>query len=133
MASESVMTAEQSGKLLTELVPAIKKTADLVQGVAALSNEQSIAVMTVGKAMSQVDQTTQQNASSAEELASTAEELTLHAEALKQLTTFFQIGSNKKTHSESPPRAFLAARREKGAPKAEPLALSPPVREFKRF
>lgn len=133
MAAESVRTAEQSGKLLTELVPAIRKTADLVQGVAALSNEQFTAVTTVGKAMGQVEQTTQQNASSAEELAATAEELTLHAEALKQLTSFFQVGSNKKAALEKPPAGLLAPRRIEVARKAEPLARSSPGNDFTRF
>lgn len=95
LATESVKVAERSGKLLDELVPAIKKTAELVQEVAAASREQSSGVSQINKAMGQVDQVTQRNASSAEELTSTAEELSSQAAALQQLMGFFKVNSNE--------------------------------------
>ena len=91
LASDSVKVAEQSGRLLDELVPSIKKTAEMVQEVAAASVEQSSGVNQINKAMSQVDQVTQRNASAAEELSSTAEELASQSEALLQLMNFFKI------------------------------------------
>jgi len=90
LATDSVKVAEQSGKLLDELVPSIQKTADLVKEVSAASREQSSGVNQINKAMAQVDQVTQTNASSAEELSSTAEELASQAEALAQLMAFFK-------------------------------------------
>jgi methyl-accepting chemotaxis protein len=92
LAGSSVAVAERSGRLLGELVPAIRGTAELVQEVSAASAEQSAGVTQINRAMSQMDQVTQRNASSAEELASTAEELSSQAEALQQLTAFFQVG-----------------------------------------
>jgi methyl-accepting chemotaxis protein len=94
LASRSVKVAERSGQLLVELVPAIRKTADLVQEVAAASREQSSGVAQINKAMMQVDQVTQRNASSAEELASTAEEMSSQAEALQQVMDFFRVQEN---------------------------------------
>lgn len=91
LADSSVKVAERAGQLLVELVPSIKKTADLVQEVAAASREQSSGVGQMNKAMAQVDQVTQRNASSAEELSSTAEELASQAEALQQLMAFFRV------------------------------------------
>ncbi len=82
LASVSVQVAERSGKLLDELVPAIRKTADLVQEVASASREQASGVNQMNKAMGQVDQVTQRNASAAEEMSSTAEELSSQSEAL---------------------------------------------------
>ena len=41
--------------------------------------------------MAQVDQVTQRNASAAEELAATSEQVNAQAEALQQLTAFFQV------------------------------------------
>lgn len=90
-ASSSVRVAERSGKLLDDLVPAMQRTVDLVQDVAAASNEQSSGVGHVNRAMSQVDQVTQRNAAAAEELASTAEEMAAQAEALRQLIDFFVV------------------------------------------
>jgi methyl-accepting chemotaxis protein len=86
-----VKVAERSGQELDALVPNIRKTADLVQEVAAASAEQSSGVGQINKAMAQVDQVTQRNASAAEELASTAEEMASQAEALQQLVSYFRV------------------------------------------
>jgi methyl-accepting chemotaxis protein len=91
LASSSVRIAERSGQLLTDLVPAIRKTAEMVQEVSAASNEQALGVSQMNRAMTQVDRVTQQNASAAEELASTAEEMASQAESLQQLMSFFRM------------------------------------------
>ncbi len=91
LAGGSVKISERSGDLLKELVPSIRRTAELVQEVSAASREQSVSVGQMSKAMGQVDQVTQRNASAAEELASTAEELSSQAMALQQLMSFFRI------------------------------------------
>ncbi len=99
LASDSVKVAEQSGKLLDELVPSIQRTADLVKEVSAASREQSAGVNQINKAMSQVDQVTQKNASSAEELSSTAEEMASQSEALAQLVGFFKTSDGDTSFS----------------------------------
>ena len=91
LAVSSVTVAERSGALLSELVPAIRKTAELVQEVAAASREQASSVKQMNQAMGQVDQVTQRTASAAEELASTAEEMAAQAESLQQLVAFFKV------------------------------------------
>jgi methyl-accepting chemotaxis protein len=109
LASSSVTVAERSGRLLEELVPAIRKTADLVQEVAAASSEQASGVSQINKAMSQVDQVTQRNASAAEELASTAEEMSSQAETLQQLVSFFKVNGLDARGLATPARAGHAA------------------------
>ncbi len=94
LTSSSVKVAERSGQLLVELVPAIRKTAELVREVATASREQAAGVAQVNKAMSQVDQVTQENASAAEELSSTAEEMASQAKSLQQLMSFFHVDEN---------------------------------------
>jgi methyl-accepting chemotaxis protein len=91
LAASSVSVAERSGLLLGELVPSIRKTADLVQEVTAASAEQASGVAQINRAMSQVDEVTQRNAAAAEELASTAEEMAAQSEALQQLVSFFKV------------------------------------------
>ncbi len=86
----SVQVAERASKALAELVPAVRKTAELVQEVAAASREQASGVGQVSKAMLQVDQVTQRNAAAAEEFASTAEEMSAHADGLQQIVAFFR-------------------------------------------
>jgi methyl-accepting chemotaxis protein len=89
-AAASVMVAERSGELLVQLVPAIKKTAALVQEVATTSREQSSSVAQVGQAMERIDAVTQQNVSAATELSSTAEQVAAQAAGLQELVRFFQ-------------------------------------------
>ena len=91
LAVSSVTVAERSGALLNELVPAIRRTAELTHGVATASREQASGVTQINQAMSQVDQVTQRTASAAEELASTAEEMAAQAESLQQVVAFFTV------------------------------------------
>ena len=113
LAVSSVSVAERSGTLLAELVPAIKKTAELVQEVAAASREQSSGVTQINQAMSQVDQVTQRTASAAEELASTAEEMSAQADTLLQLVGLFKIAGNASHTAPAKPVAPKAS----GAPR----------------
>jgi methyl-accepting chemotaxis protein len=105
-----VKVAERAGAALAELVPAIKKTAELVQEVAAASREQTAGVTQMNRAMGQVDQATQRSASAAEELSSTSEEMAAQAQALQQLMAFFRVSA------EVPP----ASRPGEGGPTAPP-------------
>jgi methyl-accepting chemotaxis protein len=91
VAGSSVQVAERSGRLLESLVPAIRRTAEVVQEVATASQEQSSGVVQVSRAMTVVDQVTQRNASASEELSSTAEEMASQAEALQHLVRFFVL------------------------------------------
>ena len=118
LASGSVKTAERAGTLLGEIVPAIKKTSDLVQEITAASDEQSTGVNQINTAMSQLTQLTQQNAAGSEELAATAEEMTAQAEKLRQLMSFFQMGSGEAMASGSP-------RRSQGGGRSEPAPSEP--------
>ena len=91
LSGSSVEIAEQAGKMLTQMVPDIQKTAELVQEIAAASKEQDTGAEQVNKAIQQLDQVIQQNASSSEEMASTAEELSSQAEQLQQAIAFFKV------------------------------------------
>ena len=117
LASASVDIAQRSGRLLTELVPTIRKTADLVREVTAASLEQSGGVAQINKAMTLVDQVTQRNASASEELASTAEEMSSQAEALQQTISFFRSADGRDSfapvraqHAPAPMAPFRGAR-----------------------
>ena len=104
LAGGSVDVAERAGKLLDAMVPSIKKTSDLVQEIAAASEEQSAGVAQINAAMTQLNQATQQNASSSEELASTAEELSAQAEQLQHTISLFRVSSDRvsRVHGQAP-------------------------------
>ncbi len=91
LSKSSVSQAEHAGALLAVLVPAIQKTAEQVQEIAAASREQTSGVSQVNGAMEQVDQAVQENAAAAEELAATATEVTQQAEVLNRLMAFFHL------------------------------------------
>jgi methyl-accepting chemotaxis protein len=97
LAGSSVKVAERAGQSLVELVPAIQKTAALVQEVAAASREQSSGVGQINKAIAQVDQVTQRNAGAAQELSSTAAEMAAQADSLQSLVSFFRVGQGEES------------------------------------
>lgn len=112
LASVSVKVAERSGTSLARLVPSIKKTSDLVREVATASAEQSSGVSQISRAMMQVDQITQRNASAAEELASTAREMASQSESLEYLMASFKVGDEHQTgRGRIPNRAGAAPAR----------------------
>jgi methyl-accepting chemotaxis protein len=91
LSTNSVGVAEEAGKLLEALVPDIQKTAELVQEINAASAEQRSGSQQVNKALAQLDQVVQQNASQAEEMSSMAEELSGQADSLQNTIAFFQV------------------------------------------
>ncbi|WP_437497854.1 methyl-accepting chemotaxis protein [Sorangium sp. So ce1099] len=90
-AASSITVAERSGQLIAELVPSIRETAELVQGVTAASKEQSNGVAQISGAVELIEQSTQRNAAIAEELASTAAELSAQAEQLQNVMASFRL------------------------------------------
>ncbi|MCM8613676.1 MAG: hypothetical protein NFW15_15430, partial [Candidatus Accumulibacter sp.] len=88
----SVKLAERAGSLLTEIVPSIRKTSDLVQDIASASQEQSSGVGRINRAMGRFNQTAQATAAASAELATTAGELGGQAAQLQGLMTLFRIG-----------------------------------------
>lgn len=91
-----VKVAEIAGKRLTDIVPEIEKTAQLVQEIAMASQEQNSGADQVNNAIQQLNLGTQQNASTSEEMATSSEELAGQAEHLKDMISFFKIKSSQQ-------------------------------------
>jgi methyl-accepting chemotaxis protein len=90
-ADESVEIAARAGKSISEILPAIKKTAELVMEIVDASGEQLKGISQVNTAMISLDSLTQESASSSEENASIAEELSNQAQQMQRLVEFFKI------------------------------------------
>ena len=139
VAKDSVKLAERAGSLLGEMVPSIRKTSDLVQEIAAASQEQSSGVGQINGAMGQLNQATQQNASASEELAATAEELGSQAEQLQQTMTFFQLDDSPRSGARNfaPPATRSAGGHSAGGAKPRAGARTAAVQvndgDFERF
>ena len=91
LSEKSVKVAGEAGKRLEQLVPDIKKTAELIQEIAAASEEQSSGAEQIAKGVAQMDTVVQQNALSSEELAATSDELSGQAAYLSSSIGFFKI------------------------------------------
>lgn len=119
LSGNSVKIAERAGKLLEEIVPNIRKTADLVQEITEASKEQASGVSQVNTAVIQLDKVAQSVASSSEELASTAEEMTTHAMQLQETVSFFKLASGAQNSAYSPRQAV----KESVSNRAKPAAV----------
>jgi methyl-accepting chemotaxis protein len=126
LTTSSVRIAERSAAVLTDLVPSIKKTAELVQEVATASREQAGAVFQVNKAMNQMDQVTQRNASAAEELSGTADQMATQAASLQQLLNAFRI---ENTPDSGPVQRVSYAAPAAQQRSGQAIALSPSTKQ----
>ncbi|MEW5773021.1 MAG: methyl-accepting chemotaxis protein [Thermodesulfobacteriota bacterium] len=128
LSTRSVAVAEKAGDMLQKMVPDIKRTAELVQEIAAASREQDAGAEQINKAIQQLDQVIQSNASASEEMASTSQELSSQAEQLQQTMAFFNIGGSgrrvlrRAVAAQPAPRKKLAAAKSAPQPKAAPKA-----------
>jgi methyl-accepting chemotaxis protein len=105
LSASSVQVAEKAGAMLATIVPAIQKTAGLVQEINASSNEQKNGTDQINKAIQQLDKVIQQNASSAEEMATTSRELTTQADQLQTAVGFFKTNSSRSADIKKPAKA----------------------------
>lgn len=94
LSGNTVGVAEESSERLQELVPKIRRTAELVQEISSSAREQDSGIGQITQSITQLDQVIQQNASASEEMASTSEELTSQAEALESAVAFFRTGTD---------------------------------------
>jgi methyl-accepting chemotaxis protein len=113
----SVGVAEKAGGLLQEIVPNIRKTAELIQEISAAGKEQDSGADQIGKSIQQLDMIIQQNASSSEEMASTAEQLSTQSEALEAIISFFKVDLDASRPPAEPRKVIGIARKTAAEPK----------------
>ncbi|OIQ50606.1 Methyl-accepting chemotaxis protein I [Pseudodesulfovibrio hydrargyri] len=95
LSSKTAGVSDEAGQMLRELVPNIKRTAELVRDIAVASEEQAEGAAQVNAAMQDLDKVIQSNASASEETASTAEELAGQAVMLQQSMSFFKFSGKR--------------------------------------
>jgi len=91
LAAGSVKLSKDAGELLGEMVPSIRRTADLVQEITAASLEQAGSLKSINDSVLQLSSATQSNASASEELSATAAEMSSEAVRLQSLLAWFRI------------------------------------------
>jgi methyl-accepting chemotaxis protein len=91
LAKKSVAVAENAGMLLDRTVPMIRDTSNLIQEIAAASQEQMAAIREINMGVSQLEEVVQQNAAASHELSGTSNDLAAHSTSLQQKVDFFQL------------------------------------------
>jgi methyl-accepting chemotaxis protein len=89
--------ADQSGKVLKNIVISVKKVSALNNEIASASVEQSNGINQISKVMTELDQVTQRNASSAEETAASSHEMSAQASELQGLVDELSVVIDGKT------------------------------------
>lgn len=92
-----MMLSTRTTEVLEEIYSGSVKSADIVQQIAELSNEQAMAISQINEGLMQIDKVTQTNTASAEESASASEELSGQASALRNMLSRFKL---KQEHND---------------------------------
>jgi methyl-accepting chemotaxis protein len=118
VSSDTVKAAQSAGAMLSNLVPNIRKTAELVAEISAACREQDIGASQINEAIQQLDQVTQQNAAASEKMSATSEELAAQAEELQASIAFFRTGSAPSARRPVQPRPTSVGKSSPGKPVA---------------
>src|SRR5271157_451131 len=112
LAKKSVAVAENAGGLLERTVPMIRATSDLIQEIAAASQEQMAAIREINVGVSQLEEVVQQNAAASHALAATSTDLAAQSSSLQQKVDFFRLESSangpRRGPAVPPPRAHVS-------------------------
>ncbi|WP_232441217.1 methyl-accepting chemotaxis protein, partial [Burkholderia ubonensis] len=83
--------AHDAGRTMGDVVRAVKRVTDIIGEISAASSEQSAGIDEIGRAVTQMDAGTQQNAALVEQAAAAARALDDQAQALKALVGRFRF------------------------------------------
>jgi methyl-accepting chemotaxis protein len=105
-----VTLVNAAGESLSEIVDSIKKVTDIVSEIAAASEEQSTGVAEINRAITSMDEATQQNSALVEENAAAAKTLRDQSETMHSRMGFFKLGDDSATFKSIEPVAPSAVR-----------------------
>ncbi|WP_447981483.1 methyl-accepting chemotaxis protein [Achromobacter kerstersii] len=122
---------ERAGATMQEIVASVKRVTDIMGEISAASEEQSSGIDQVNRAVSQMDEVTQQNAALVEEAAAAAGSLQEQAQRLAEAVSVFKINAgevievpaHQLAQQRSAPRVQAA---QAAAPRAPVAQLSKP-------
>jgi methyl-accepting chemotaxis protein len=123
---EGVGLVNQAGTSLTEILASIKQVADIVAEIASASQEQSTGIDQINKALTQMDEVTQQNSALVEENAASAKTLEQQSETMNQKVAFFKLNEQDE-HRAVKPAAAPVARPAAPPPKKEAAPIRKPA------
>ena len=80
-----------AGQTMDDIVHQVKQVTDLIGRISSATVEQTTGINQVGRAVNELDQSTQQNAALVEQSAAAAESLRLQADRLSETVSIFKI------------------------------------------
>ncbi len=83
--------ADSAGAAMQDIVNSVQNVAGLMAGIASASKEQSLGIDQVNQAVTQMDDTTQQNAALVEQAAAAAQSLSEQAARLEEVVGLFKL------------------------------------------
>ncbi|NYZ61836.1 methyl-accepting chemotaxis protein [Luteimonas deserti] len=126
--SDGAALAAQAGKTMGEIVSSVQRVTDIMSEIAAASQEQASGIEQVNQTITQMDETTQQNAALVEEASAAARAMEEQASSLAQTVSIFRLDGTAAV-STAPaarkPAAVVApvARRAAAAARPRPAAV----------
>jgi methyl-accepting chemotaxis protein len=130
--TEGTKLVDESGKALAEIVVRVKKVTDVMAEIASSSREQASGIEQVNKAITMMDDVTQQNAALVEEASAAAQALTEQASSLTQLIARYKVGEGAAGEEHRAAPAKAPAARAPAAPAVERRAATRPMTGKKR-
>ena len=133
--ADGTKLVDESGKALAEIVVRVKKVTDVMAEIANSSREQASGIEQVNKAITMMDDVTQQNAALVEEASAAAQALTEQASSLTQLIARYRVGESAQTGEgavQGAPRTAARPATPAAAPAVERRAPNRPMTGRKR-
>lgn len=125
---EGSRLVDDSGKTLFEIVESVKQVSDIIAEIAAAGQEQAIGIEEVNRAISQMDEMTQQNAALVEQAMAASQSMNDEARSMNELMDFFILEEEEPVYV--PPKR--KRRRSKRTTERTTTAKAKPSKRSKR-
>ncbi len=96
---EGSKLVDESGGTLSEIVAAVKSATDIVSRIADASREQSQGIEQVNRAVTQMDEMTQQNAALVEQAAAASQSIVEQIQALNSMVAGYHVGGETQPNA----------------------------------
>ena len=125
--SDGSTLASRAGATMGEIVASVQRVTDIMAEISAASQEQSTGIEQVNQTITQMDETTQQNAALVEEAAAAARSMEEQSAALAQAVSVFRVTDAVAAPASSSVAKLPPRRAPQLAPVAAPMAAARPL------
>ncbi len=91
LSEETVIITERAGQEMEEIIPQIRKSAEMIQVIASSILDLQSGIDQINAGVQQLNSVTQQNAASAEEMSASSDSLSNEAKSFSELISYFKM------------------------------------------